>query len=46
LSSSARWLFGAEGWPYLLVPAIPAAVVLEFTHASDLAIFVASAIGR
>jgi Ca2+:H+ antiporter len=40
-----RWLLGAEGWPYLLTPAIPAAVGLELAHASHTAIFVASAIG-
>jgi Ca2+:H+ antiporter len=34
-----------EGWPYLLAPAIPIAVVLELVHASDVAIFVAAAIG-
>jgi Ca2+:H+ antiporter len=43
--SPLRWLIGAEGWPYLLVPAIPLAVALEIAHASDVAIFVASAIG-
>jgi Ca2+:H+ antiporter len=45
MRSPVRWLFGAEGWPYLLAPAIPLAVVLKFTHASDLAIFIASALG-
>ncbi len=39
------WLLGAEGWPYMLVPAIPIAVVLELTHASDVAIFTAAALG-
>ena len=43
--SPARWIFGAEGWPYLLTPLIPLAVVLELAHASHVAIFVASAIG-
>jgi Ca2+:H+ antiporter len=36
---------GPEGWPYLLTPAIPIAIVLELVHAGDLAIFAASAIG-
>jgi Ca2+:H+ antiporter len=40
-----RWLLGAEGWPYLLSPMIPIAVVLEFAHASPAAIFVTSALG-
>ena len=37
--------FGAEGWPYLLTPLIPIAVVLELAHASARAIFVTSALG-
>jgi Ca2+:H+ antiporter len=40
-----RWLLSAEGWPYLLVPMIPAAVVLELTHSTATAIFVAAALG-
>jgi Ca2+:H+ antiporter len=40
-----RWLFGPEGWPYLLAPAIPTAIALELAHASDVAIFVSSALG-
>ncbi len=43
--SPVRWLFGPEGWPYLLTPAIPAAIGLELAHASDVAIFTASALG-
>jgi len=43
--SFGRWLLSAEGWPYMLVPLIPAAVVLEFTHASATAIFAAAALG-
>ena len=27
------YLLTGEGWPYLLVPLIPVAVVLEFAHA-------------
>jgi Ca2+:H+ antiporter len=34
-----------QGWPYLLVPLIPIAVVLELTHASATVIFAASALG-
>jgi Ca2+:H+ antiporter len=40
-----RWLVGAEGWPYLLVPLIPIAVVLELTHAGHTAIFISAALG-
>ena len=40
-----RWLFGSEGWPYLLAPMIPLAIVLELAHASDVAIFATSALG-
>jgi Ca2+:H+ antiporter len=43
--SSTRWLFGAQGWPYLLAPLIPIAVVLELANASDVAVFVTSALG-
>ena len=43
--ASVRWLFGAEGWPYLLAPLIPIAVVLELAHASHMAIFIAAALG-
>jgi Ca2+:H+ antiporter len=43
--SFITWLLGPEGWPYLLVPAIPAAIVLELIHASDVAIFATSALG-
>jgi Ca2+:H+ antiporter len=43
--SAIRWLLGPEGWPYLLVPLIPAALVLEFAHASHAAIFFAAALG-
>jgi Ca2+:H+ antiporter len=43
--SFSRWLLSAEGWPYMLVPLIPAAIVLELTHASATAIFVAAALG-
>jgi Ca2+:H+ antiporter len=40
-----RFLLSGEGWPYLLVPFIVIAIVLELTHASATAIFVTSALG-
>ena len=40
-----RWLLSAEGWPYLLAPMIPIAIVLELAHASRRAIFIAAALG-
>ena len=43
--SFRRWLLSAEGWPYILVPLIPAALVLEFTHAEPTYIFLAAALG-
>jgi Ca2+:H+ antiporter len=43
--SFRRWLLSAEGWPYLLAPLIPAAIVLELGHASPTAIFIAAALG-
>ena len=30
---SAAFLRSPDGWPYLLVPLIPVAVLLELTHA-------------
>jgi Ca2+:H+ antiporter len=41
----ARWLMGAQGWPYLLTPFIPIAVVLDLAGASDVAVFATSALG-
>jgi Ca2+:H+ antiporter len=38
-------LLGAQGWPYLLTPFIPLAVVLELAHASAGLIFAVAAIG-
>jgi Ca2+:H+ antiporter len=43
--SPLRWLVGPEGWPYILAPLIPIALVLEFAHASHVAIFTAAALG-
>jgi Ca2+:H+ antiporter len=40
-----RFLLSGEGWPYLLLPFIPLAIVLELTHASASVIFAASAAG-
>src|SRR5919206_2767597 len=38
-------LFSRDGWPYLLLPLIPVAVVLEVLHAGPALIFFASAFG-
>jgi Ca2+:H+ antiporter len=43
--SLPRFLFSSEGWPYVLVPFIPLAIVLELTHASATVIFATSAAG-
>src|SRR3712207_9002251 len=43
--SLRRFLLSSEGWPYVLVPFIPLAVVLELTHASATIIFATSAAG-
>ncbi len=40
-----RFLFGPQGWPYLLTPFIPLAVVLEIAHASAGLIFTVAALG-
>ncbi|HET8976381.1 MAG TPA: calcium/proton exchanger [Solirubrobacterales bacterium] len=42
---SWSFLRTAHGWPYLLVPFIPLAIVLELTHASPSVIFFAAAAG-
>ena len=39
------FLLTGEGWPYLLVPLIPVAVVLELVHAAPTWVFLASALG-
>ena len=41
----AGFFLGAQGWPYLLLPFIPIAVVLDLTGASDVLIFISSALG-
>jgi Ca2+:H+ antiporter len=40
-----RFLFSSEGWPYLLVPFIPIAVVFELAHVGAVATFFASTLG-
>jgi Ca2+:H+ antiporter len=41
-----RFLFSAQGWPYLLTPFIVLAVVLEYgAHASASLVFIAAALG-
>jgi Ca2+:H+ antiporter len=40
-----NFLLSGEGWPYLLVPLIPVAVVLELAHASATWVFLTSALG-
>ncbi len=38
-----RFLFSAQGWPYLLTPFIPAAVALELAHADAVIVFFVAA---
>jgi Ca2+:H+ antiporter len=40
-----RFLFSSEGWPYLLVPFIPIAVIFEFAHVGAVPTFFASTLG-
>jgi Ca2+:H+ antiporter len=40
-----RFLLSGDGWPYLLVPFIPVAMLLELVHAEATLIFVAAALG-
>src|SRR6187399_2616906 len=40
-----RFLLSGSGWPYLLIPFIPIAIVLEFAHAGASLVFGASALG-
>lgn len=40
-----RFLLSSQGWPYLLVPFIAIAIVLEVLHAGAVPIFFASALG-
>src|ERR687885_967267 len=43
--SMRRFLLSSEGWPYLLVPFIPIAIVFELAHAGAVVTFFASALG-
>src|SRR3712207_1983399 len=40
-----RFLFSVEGAPYILVPFVPLAVILELVHADPVLVFFASALG-
>ncbi len=40
-----RFLLSGDGWPYLLAPFIPVAIVLELVHAGATLIFFAAALG-
>jgi Ca2+:H+ antiporter len=40
-----RFVFSAQGWPYLLLPFIPLAVALDLAHADPVAVFFTSAAG-
>jgi len=40
-----RFLFSAQGWPYMLVPFIPVAIALDLANASAPAIFFTAALG-
>src|SRR5512147_1269913 len=39
------FLLSGQGWPYLLVPFIPLAIVLDVAHADPIAVFFVSAAG-
>ncbi len=44
--SPRRFLLSGQGWPYLLVPFIPLAILLEFVlHAAPTIIFICAALG-
>jgi Ca2+:H+ antiporter len=42
---NARFLIGPQGWPYLLVPFIAIAIVLDLANANDALVFATSALG-
>jgi Ca2+:H+ antiporter len=44
-ATKRSFLLTGEGWPYLLVPLIPVAILLELIHADPVPIFAASAVG-
>jgi Ca2+:H+ antiporter len=43
--AALAFLLTAQGWPYVLVPFIPIAIVLDLVHAPAAAIFFAAALG-
>src|SRR5215218_9833579 len=43
--SLRRFLFSVEGAPYILVPFIPLAILLEIVHADPVLVFFCSALG-
>lgn len=45
MAKARRFLLSGSGWPYLLVPFIPIAIILEFSHAEAALIFGAAAAG-
>jgi Ca2+:H+ antiporter len=45
VADARRFLFSGSGWPYLLVPFIPFAILLELSHAEAAIIFGAAAAG-
>jgi Ca2+:H+ antiporter len=45
VAKARRFLLSGSGWPYLLVPFIPIAIVLELAHAEASVIFGAAAAG-
>ena len=45
VAEARRFLLSGSGWPYLLVPFIPIAILLELTHAEATIIFGAAAAG-
>ena len=44
-ATKRSFLLSGEGWPYLLVPLIPVAILLEVIHSDAVLIFAASALG-
>ena len=45
MSKARRFLLSGSGWPYLFVPFIPIAIILELSHAEAALIFGAAAAG-
>jgi Ca2+:H+ antiporter len=41
-----RFLLSGSGWPYLLVPFIPAASAQELAHAGPINLFITAALGE